>query len=234
MAVVTLNGQLGGAAREVGQEVARRIGSDYVDRVLLAEAAKRVGATVTALAEKELEHLSLGNRLTKLIQTAFERSAYAGSGGDPFLGPGVDALLIRPYPEGENESSEATSSDQVDDQRFFQVISETIKDLANEGNVVIIGRGSNLVLKDSPGVLHVGVVAPLEFRIEMTMHRDGIKQGEAERYIANEERSRISFFKRHFKANPDDPILYDLMVNPGKLGIEGSANIIVQALESAK
>ena len=232
MAVVTLNGQLGGAAREVGQEVARGIGADYVDRVLLAEAAKRVGTTVTTLAEKELEHLSLGNRLTKLIQTAFERSAYTGSGGDPFFGPGVDALLIRPYPEGDKEF-EVASSDQVDDQRFFQVISETIKDLAKEGNVVIIGRGSNFVLKDSPGVLHVGVVAPLEFRIEMTMQRDGINREEAERYIASEERSRLSFFKKHFKANPDDPILYDLMVNPVKLGIEGSANIIVQALGSA-
>ena len=48
MNVVTLNGQLGGAAREVGQEVARRAGADYVDRLLLAEAAKRVGATVSA------------------------------------------------------------------------------------------------------------------------------------------------------------------------------------------
>ena len=232
MAVVTLNGQLSGAAREVGQEVARRIGSDYVDRVLLAEAAKRVGTTVTALAEKELEHLSLGNRLTKLIQTAFERSAYTGPGGDPFFGPGVDALLIRPYPEGDKEF-ETTSSDQVDDQRFFQVISETIKDLAKEGNVVIIGRGSNFVLADSPDVLHVGVVAPFEFRIEMTMQRDGINREQAERYIANEERSRLSFFKKHFKANPDDPILYDLMVNPGRLGIAASANVIVQALESA-
>ena len=231
MAVVTLNGQLGGAAREVGNEVARRIGADYVDRLLLAEAAKRVGTTVSALAEKELEHLSLGSRLTRLIQTAFERSAYTGSGGDPFFGPGVDALLIRPYPEGDKEF-EVTSSDQVDDQRFFQVISETIRDLAQEGNVVIIGRGSNFVLKDSPEVLHVGVVAPVEFRINMTMQRDGINRAEAEQYIANEERARISFFKKHFKANPDDPILYDMMVNPGKLGIEISAKVIVQALES--
>ena len=231
MNVVTLNGQLGGAAREVGREVARRTGADYVDRLLLAEAAKRVGATVSALAEKELEHLSLGNRLTRLIQTAFERSAYTGSGGDPFFGPGVDALLIRPYPEGAKEH-EVNSSHEVDDQKFFQVISETIKDLAKEGNVVIIGLGSNFVLKESPGVLHVGGVATLEFRIEMTMQRDGIGRSEAEQYIADEEWSRISFFKKHFKANPDDPILYDMMVNPGKLGIETSANVIVQALES--
>lgn len=229
MAVVTLNGQLGGAAREVGQEVARKIGADYVDRLLLAEAAKRVGATVSALAEKELEHLSMASRLTRLVQTAFERSAYTGSGGDPFFGPGVDALLVRPYPEGD-EDQPATSSKEIDDNRFFQVISDIIKDLAEAGNVVIMGRGSNLVLKNFPDVLHIGVVAPLEFRVETTMHRDGSTREEAEKYIADEEQSRINFFKKHFKAHPDDPILYHMMVNPGTLGIETSANVIVQAL----
>ncbi|MCH8940345.1 MAG: cytidylate kinase-like family protein [Chloroflexi bacterium] len=229
MAVVTLNGQLGGAAREVGQEVARKIGADYVDRLILAEAAKRVGATVSALAEKEQEHLTLANRLTRLLQTAFERSAYTGSGGDPFFGPGVDALLVHPYPEGHQEQT-ATSSKEVDENRFFGVIGDILKDLAEEGNVVIMGRGSNLVLKNFPGVLHVGVVAPVEFRIETTMRRDGMSREAAEKYIADEERARISFFKRHFKAHPDDPLLYHMVVNPGTLGIETSAVVISQAV----
>jgi cytidylate kinase len=229
MAVVTLNGQLGGAAREVGQEVARKIGADYVDRLILAEAAKRVGATVSALAEKEQEHLTLANRLTRVIQTAFERSAYTGSGGDPFFGPGVDALLVHPYAEGDQEQT-ATSSKEVDENRFFQAIGDILKDLAEEGNVVIMGRGSNLVLKNFPGVLHVGVVAPLEFRIETTMSRDGMSRKAAEKYIADEELARISFFKRHFKAHPDDPLLYHMVVNPGTLGIETSAVVISQAV----
>lgn len=229
MAVVTLNGQLGGAAREVGQEVARKIGADYVDRLILAEAAKRVGATVSALAEKEQEHLSLANRLTRLIQTAFERSAYTGSGGDPFFGPGVDALLVHPYPEG-NQEQTATSSKEVDENRFFEAIGDILKDLAEQGNVVIMGRGSNLVLKNFPGVLHVGVVAPVEFRIETTMRRDGMNREAAEKYVADEELARISFFKRHFKAHPDDPLLYHMVVNPGTLGIETSAVVISQAV----
>jgi cytidylate kinase len=229
MAVVTLNGQLGGAAREVGQEVARKIGADYVDRLILAEAAKRVGATVSALAEKEQEHLTLANRLTRVIQTAFERSAYTGSGGDPFFGPGVDALLVHPYAEGDQEQT-ATSSKEVDENRFFQAIGDILKDLAEEGNVVIMGRGSNLVLKNFPGVLHVGVVAPLEFRIETTMSRAGMSREAAKKYIADEELARISFFKRHFKAHPDDPLLYHMVVNPGTLGIETSAVVISQAV----
>ena len=66
-------------------EVARVLEIDYVDRIILAEAAKRVGAPIAALEEKEEEDHSLGSRLTRLIQVAFERSAYSGNGGDPFL-----------------------------------------------------------------------------------------------------------------------------------------------------
>ena len=236
MTVITLNGQLGGAAREVGQEVARLLNIDYVDRILLAEAAKRVGAPVAALEEKEEEDLSLGSRLTRLIQIAFERSAYSGNGGDPFFGTGVDTLLARPYPEGEGDEEAAaaasTAGRQLDDTQFFGVLSDVMRDLAKEGNVLIMGRGGNMVLKDVPEALHVGVVAPIEFRINTAMHRNKIDRTEAERYVMMEERARVSFYRRHFKAHPDDPHLYHMMVNPGTLGIAKAAQLVAHAAQA--
>ncbi len=234
MTVITLNGQLGGAAREVGQEVARLLDIDYVDRVLLAEAAKRVGAPIAALEEKEEEDQSLGSRLTRLVQIAFERSAYSGNGGDPFFGTGVDTLLARPYPEGEGDEETAAVAAAptrlIDDTQFFHVLSDVMKDLAKEGNVVIMGRGGNMVLKDVPGALHVGVVAPIEFRIDTAMRRNSMDRADAERYVMVEERARVSFYRRHFKAHPDDPHLYHVMVNPATLGIERAAKLVAQAV----
>lgn len=236
MTVITLNGQLGGAAREVGMEVARMLELDYVDRVLLAEAAKRVGAPVAALEEKEEEDHSLGSRLTRLVQVAFERSAYSGDGGDPFFGTGVDTLLARPYPEGESpdEPPPAPSAPArlIDDSQFFQVLSAVMVDLASSGNVLIMGRGGNMVLKDAPSALHVGVVAPLEFRIDLTMRNNDMERADAERYVMMEERARVSFFRRHFKAHPDDPHLYHMMVNPATLGIERAAQVVARAVPS--
>ena len=232
MTVITLNGQLGGAAREVGLEVARLLDIDYVDRILLAEAAKRVGAPISALEELEEEDLSLGSRLTRLVQIAFERSAYSGNGGDPFFGTGVDTLLARPYPEGESQeeaSAAATAGMHIDDTQFFKVLIDVMHDLANGGNVLIMGRGGNMVLKDLPEAFHVGVVAPIEFRISTSMERNNMDRAEAERYVMMEERARISFYRRHFKAHPDDPHLYHMMVNPATLGIERAAKLVAQA-----
>ena len=50
MAVVTVNGEYGSRARESGERVAQLLDANYVDRLILTEAAKRMGATVEALA----------------------------------------------------------------------------------------------------------------------------------------------------------------------------------------
>ena len=105
-----------------------------------------------------------------------------------------------------------------------------MKDLASTGNVLIMGRGGNMVLKDDPSALHVGVVAPIEFRIDTAMRRNNMDRADAERYVMIEERARVSFYRRHFKAHPDDPHLYHMMVNPATLGVERAASVVAHAV----
>jgi cytidylate kinase len=229
MAIVTIQGQIASGGEDMGPEIARRLGVDYIDRIIMAEAGKRVGATVEALEEKEQSVPSLGARVGHLFQRALEHSAYSGTGGDPFFGIGMDALLTTPYPEEPPELVDQPH--QVDDERFFQVISEVIHDLASDGNVVILGRGANLILSDTPKALHVGVVAPLPFRINRFMRREGITQAEAERGLAEQEKARADYFERHFKVRYNDPTLYHLIVNPAHLGLQSATDLVVQAVE---
>ena len=53
MPVITINGPVGSGAIEVGQLVAQELSLNYVDRLVLAQAAKRVPAPVGALLDKE-------------------------------------------------------------------------------------------------------------------------------------------------------------------------------------
>lgn len=224
MPIITFNGQ-SGSVRELGLEVAQTMGLDYVDRLILAEAGKRVGVPVATLAEKEQRPETLGDRLSRTIQRVLERSALAGAGGDPYFGAGVDALLLQPYPD---TSQPLTRAQELDDQRFFEVISGVVKDLAKTGNVVIIGRGSNLILKDMPGSLHVGTVAPLQYRTKVIMEREHLDAAAAEKYIMNAEKVRLAFYKRHFKANLDEPMAYHVVFNTAKANKQLLAQIVAQ------
>lgn len=228
MPVVTINGQIGSGAREIGPIVAQILGVDYVDRLVLAEAGRRVGASVAALAEKEQRVTPFRQRVARLLQAALERSAATGSAGDPFFQPSVDALMLSPYPET-TRTEPITQAQELDDRRFVEVVGEVVKDLAADNNVVILGRASNLVLKGWPGSLHVCTVAPVAYCVETMMRREGVTREVAEKLVAEQERGRTSYFRRFYKAEPLDPLNYHLIINVADFGTDAAARMIVEA-----
>ncbi|MBM3945929.1 MAG: cytidylate kinase-like family protein [SAR202 cluster bacterium] len=228
MPVVTINGQIGSGAREIGPVVAQSLGVDYVDRLVLAEAGRRVGASVAALAEKEQRLVPLRQRVSRLLQAALERSASSGGAGDPFFQPSLEALTLSPYPET-TRGEPITQAQELDDQRFMEAVSQVIKDLAADNNVVILGRASSLVLKGWPGALHVSTIATTEYCVETMMRREGITKDAATKLVTEQERGRISYFRRFYKADPVAPFLYHLTINVPEIGIDAAARIIVEA-----
>jgi cytidylate kinase len=230
MAVVTLNGQIGSGGPEVGLQVAHHLHADYVDRLILAEAAKRIGATVQAVAGKESEVTRRRDRLGRFFQNVLERSAMSGAGGEPYFGPGVDVLLSRDYySEGGDEP--ITLAHEVDDTQYIEVTTSVIKDLAKEDNVVIVGRAGNLILKGMPGVLHVGTVAPMERRIHTIMEREHLDYEEAHRFVEEHERARKAFFSKFFDVDTDDPNIYHMIINMADLKVETAGEIVAHAAQ---
>ena len=139
MSVVTIEGRLGAGAPDLGRIVAKELGLDFIDRLLLADIAKRVGSTMGALSDQERRVPTLTNRFAQSIQRMLHRSAVAGMGGDPYFGPGIEHLLARPY--SEMEEPPHTNAEEIDEQHFIDTAIEVITDLAEIGNVVILGRG---------------------------------------------------------------------------------------------
>ena len=203
MAVVTFNGPIGAGGNEIGVETARLLNADYVDRLILAEAAKRIGSTVAVLEIKEQRKVPLKDRLAYFFQTMLERSVMTGAGGEPYFTPGMENLPSEEYTDLAQEP--LTAAQRLNDQRFMEAATAVIKDLAEAGNVVIIGRGSNLILKDTPRVLHVGLRSPLEQRINTIVEREYLSRKEATKYVDDMEKARVIFFKKSFKVHPMIP-----------------------------
>lgn len=228
MAVLTVDGQVGSGARDLGVEVARAIGADYFERLVLAEAAKRLGATVQALSQKEQQTGKLKERMGRLLQVLLERSAAAGGGADPYFGPGIETILTRPYEEVTR--TPITHAQELDDQRFISATIGVIRDLAKGGNVVIIGRGGCVILKDMPKVLHVGVIASLEDRIRRLMQRDQMDRKEAEKAAIESEKAREAYFRKFFKVSSFDPMLYHMILNLSVMSVDSASGLVVQAV----
>lgn len=229
MAVVTCNGATGSGAIEVGVQAARLLNADYVDRLILAEASKRIGSTVEVLHLKEHHKVPLKDRLAYFLQTMLERSAMSGAGGEPYFSPGMEYLPAEEYTDLAQEP--LTAAQRLNDQRYLEVTSSVIKELANAGDVVIIGRGSNLILKDMPGVLHVGLMTPLEQRVKIIADREHLGPKEAEKFVTDTEEARVKYFKKFFKAQPDDPRTYHMMLNMETMNLKTAAEIVAHAAQ---
>ncbi|MFH1142006.1 MAG: cytidylate kinase-like family protein [Chloroflexota bacterium] len=228
MTVITINGQVGSGGPEIGAGVAQRLHLDYVDRLILAEAAKRLSATVEAVAEREQRPLTRNERIAQFLQTIVERSAVSGAVGDPYFGGGIGVVLGQEYQDAVKEP--ITRADQLRDAQFIEATRAVIQELARSGNAVIIGRASNLILKGYPDAFHVGLVSTVESRVKVVAEREGVSLQDAGRRMNEAERARVAFFRKFFRASADDPANFHMMLNTHALDSERAASIIVQAV----
>ncbi len=105
-------------------------------------------------------------------------------------------------------------------------------ELASQGDVVIVGRGSQIVLRGVPGVLRVRVVAPTEIRVQRIMERHNCPQDEAWDYVNKYDTENRNQIRSIFDVDPRDWALYDLVINTEKLTAAAGTDIVYQALQS--
>ena len=223
MPVVTMSGTIASGAREIGWAAASSLGIDYVDQQLLVDAARRLGVPVDVMAGRDERCAGFGERLAAILRTFLERSA---AGGDPLTGAGgLEVILGRSYADLAREREEHEVSDAL----YLKTVTAIIRELAERGNIVVLGRGSQMILRDLPGALHVLTLAPRELRIERLVTREGISIEEATHRLQDSDRARAAFYRRFWKVEIDDPSLYDMTLETSRLPLEVGAQLVVAA-----
>jgi cytidylate kinase len=112
---------------------------------------------------------------------------------------------------------------------FVQQTTKTILRLARLGRVILVGRGAEVVTSRLPYVFHVRLVAPLERRIEHAAQYYNLTTADATKKVKEEDQARRRYLRRYFDADIDDPLLYDLVINTGRLGFSRTVEIIAEA-----
>ncbi len=114
----------------------------------------------------------------------------------------------------------------LNDNRLFKIQSDVILELAQQGPAVFVGRASDYVLREME-CLDVFITAPLEIRKKDVAEREGISLEEAESMIAKRDRDREAYYNYLTFGNWGVASNYDLCIDSSILGIEGTADFIV-------
>jgi cytidylate kinase len=113
---------------------------------------------------------------------------------------------------------------------LLQHVTETLLQLAGNGNVILIGRGGNMVTARLPHVLHVRLVAPLEKRIQHCAEALHMTHDQAAKFCPAEDHARQRYFKKYFNTDIDNPLLYHMIINTGQVSYDEAARIIGDAV----
>ena len=201
MAVITISRELGSLGDVICDLLCEDLGFCRVDKALLTRIAEEAGIDVAAVLELE-RGFTQRSRLVSGEMTSLYRKQMTA-----FDKKGV-----------------------IDDFTYAGVLKEAMERYAREGNAVIVGRGSQMVLRDWPGALHVRLYAPEAVRAQRLMAREGISEAEAARQIEqSDEQKRQLIRVMHNNADWRNLKYYSLAIDTSVIAPEIAVKIIALA-----
>jgi cytidylate kinase len=183
--LVTIEREYGSGGADVARKVADRLGWKLWDQLLTDEIARLMDCPSRAVEEHEEKRDSLQYRLFK----SFMRGSFEGTLNAPRLKM-VDADCIR------------------------QMAQRVVLSAAEQGNGVIVGRGSAYYLSDRPDAFHVFVYASFHERVRR-LQAKGKTKSEAHELAETVDRERSEYIKKYFDVEWPERHYFHLMVNTG-------------------
>lgn len=205
MATITISRQFGSHGDTVAQLLSDRLGYRYFDKNLMIGLATQLGLPVDRVVDLSEEE----PRAQTLVERLF------ASFSSPMSDPGLWAA-----------SAEASTQER----QMVAKIKHLIQAAHAQGNVVIVGRGGQAVLRDLPDVLHVRLVAALDLRIRRHGERAGLDPEAAREAVLRRDQASVDFVRRFYNLDSTDPALYDLVINTNKITPAAAVDLILQAL----
>jgi CMP/dCMP kinase len=219
MTVITISRLYGSGGDEIAAHVCDLLGYPAFDKSLLFKAARESG-----ISEKEVFEFSEDNHVVRsFLDRLFSRSTVFAQ-GQVWQDVYGAVYALEDLPLGEEE--------------MLTLTRKAILSAYQAGDLVIVGRGSQVVLREVPGVLHVRIVAPMEERIqrvkgwikdEMGEHPVDVElRRQAQDRIEERDKASADYLRRFFDVAWDDPILYHAVLNTGRISPVRCAQLIAQ------
>ncbi len=204
MRAITISREYGSGGGEIATRLANHLGWRLLDHEIVERVALEMGTTIEQ-AEARDEHTE-GFLARAFSNLQFLEPAYiAGISADAFL------------------SSEQT---------YLDTVSKIVRAAAAQGHVVIVGRGSQVLLADQRDVLHVRIIAPFEKCVTYVMQREGLDEAASQSRIKMKDNDRMRHFETAYHRKLSDSHLYDLVINTSFLELNDVVEIISLALKN--
>ncbi|MBW2432335.1 MAG: cytidylate kinase-like family protein [Deltaproteobacteria bacterium] len=205
MAVITISRQYGAGGKTLGRMIAAELGYEFADSEIIAKVAEMANVSTHWVETVEKE---AGGKLSRFVSRMVSK-------------PLVDKIL-----KGERGY--------IDETIYLDYLVLIIAQIADEGDVVILGRGSQYILDDHPEAFHILMINSFENRVRFMQKNYDLSEKRATRIIRGEDKRRKTLYQKLGKTDYDNPFLYHLVLNMSRLSLQEAKQIVCHRINLQK
>ena len=194
-----------------------------MDKKILINIGRQYGAGGKGVAALLGERLGIPVYDNELLQKAAEESGFSPA----FFKKSDERRRLWRFGSvfGLSKASSYAPS-AIDGTELFKFQSQAIRDIAEKGSAVFVGRASDYVLRDME-CLDVFICAPLEDRVARVCRHTQMDLAEAEKHILKKDKARSEYYNFFTFGHWGVASNYDLCLDSSLLGLDGCADFII-------
>jgi cytidylate kinase len=202
MAVITISRQFGAGGKTLGEMIAKQLGYTFADAEVVQRIAREANVSPHWVETVEKE---AGGKLSRMITKMVSK-------------PLVDRILKdeRGY---------------LDEEIYLDYLVLTIAQIADEGNAVILGRGSQYILNDHPDGYHILLINEFENRVKFMEQHYDLSHTKAVQVVKYEDKRRLSLYRKLGKQDYENSSLYHLVLNMSRISLDQALTLVCSLVE---
>lgn len=195
--IVTIARQYGSGGREVGELLAKEYNLAFHDKSLIELAAQKSGIDLEVLRKADED-----------VTPSFLYSIAVGNFDMYPL-----AINMSPYEMPVND-------------KLFNLQADIIKEEAEKGPSVFVGRCADYILNGYKRVIKVYIYADIDSRVKRIASKENVSENDARVLIYKTDKRRANYYNYYTSLKWGKSENYNLMIDTSTLGTEGAAKII--------
>lgn len=116
-------------------------------------------------------------------------------------------------------------------EELFQVQSKIMIEKAKTESCVIVGRCSDIILKDFANVVHVFIYGDEDDRVRTIMERNRIDEVKARKEMKKIEKMRRNYYQYYTDYSWGTRENKDILINSSTVGVDGAVELILSYLK---
>jgi len=197
MAVITISRQFGAGGKTLGKMVSEKLGYTFADNDIVHLVAETANVSPTWVESVEKE---AGGKMSRIVSSMVSKRL-------------VDRIL-------------KSERGYIDEKIYLDYLVVIIAQIAEEGDVVILGRGSQYILDDHPDAHHILLIDEFDNRVKFMEENYDLTHNQAVKVVTNEDKRRLALYRRLGKTDYDQPSLYDLVLNMNRVSMKTALNLV--------